>query len=88
MMGDVLLVYRIHPKEVEDLPKIREKIGTSIPNVAKLKSMEEEPLAFGYKILKLSVIVPDEEGAQERVEEALRGIEEIDSFEVELSTLI
>ncbi len=76
-MGDVILVYKILPKEPSKLQKIRaglEKI--------KHQRLEEEPIGFGITALKFTTMVPDEGGKQEELEEKINAIEGVGEVEL------
>jgi translation elongation factor EF-1beta len=48
--------------------------------------LEEEPIGFGIKSLKVTKIIPDEGGAQEEFENQLRGIDGIRDIEVVMAS--
>ena len=87
-MGDVLLVLKVFPNEPEDLPKIKEKIPSVLPEEAELVEVREEPIGFGFSALLVGIKVPDKGGIQDKIEEALSSIEGVDSVETERATLI
>lgn len=80
-MGDVILVYRILPKGPEALESLKKRLQELKPI-----KLEEEPIGFGLSAIKLTIMVPDEGGKQEELENKLRAIEELESFEVETFT--
>lgn len=81
----VLVVARAYPKEVlEKFENLVEKIALMLKEKG-LTLMRWEPIdiAFGYKALDLYVVMPEEqEGGTDILEEALRGIEEIDNVDI------
>ncbi len=87
-MGEVLLVLKVYPNEPDDLEKVKEKVPKVLPEGAELVEIREEPIGFGFSVLLVGIKVPDEGGIQNKVEEALSSIEEVDSVEVERATLI
>ena len=87
-MGDVLIVFKVYPEGPDELPLVKEKIPNVIPEGAELVEIREEPIGFGFSALLVGVKVPDKGGIQDKVEEALRSIEGVDSVEVERATLI
>ena len=87
-MGEVLLVLKVYPNEPDDLEKVKEKVPKVLPEGAELVEIREEPIGFGFSALLVGVKVPDEGGIQNKVEEALSSIEEVDSVEAERATLI
>ena len=79
-MGNVDLILKLMPASPDiDLTKLAETIREKIPETRDIK---EEPIGFGLSALKVLVIVPDKEGAPDRVEQTLASLEGIESVEV------
>ena len=79
-MGNVDLILKLMPESPDvDLKKLGETIREKIPETRDIK---EEPIGFGLSALKVLVIVPDEKGAPDRVEQTLASLEGIESVEV------
>ena len=77
-MGNVIVVFRIMPDGVDsDIAKIRDALV-----LLKAQKVEEEPLAFGLKVLKAYFVVPDAEGGTEALEQAVKNIEGVSEAEV------
>jgi elongation factor 1-beta len=76
-MGEVILVYKILPESPEDFDKVKQSLEAFKP-----EKLEEEPIAFGLKAIKLTIIVPDASGAQEELEEKIRAIDGVKDFEL------
>jgi translation elongation factor aEF-1 beta len=88
-MGEVMLVYKIYPKEIEDVEKIQDKIKEGLPEDFKLNTLELEPVAFGLKVVKASFIFPDKvSGLSDKLENFLKNIEYVSEIEVTAQTLI
>lgn len=82
-MGNVAVSLKIMPKSVEtDLEKVKEEISKEI----EIKDSKIEPIAFGLKVLKILVVVPDD-GIGE-LKENLKGIDGVSEVEEESATLI
>lgn len=82
-MGEVLAVLRIMPEDVEvDLEELKRSISEKIPEEVEIHKIEEEPIAFGLKALRITVIVSDTVGGTDPVEEAIREIDGVKSVEV------
>ncbi|MEM5872056.1 MAG: elongation factor 1-beta [Candidatus Aenigmatarchaeota archaeon] len=82
-MGDVIVVFRITPENMEDFAEIKNELEKLKP-----QRLEEEPLAFGLKAWKFTKLVPDEEGKLSELEEKLskiKGIQSIDIIEISRS---
>ena len=76
-MGDVILVIRVLPKDPESFEKVKSALETLDP-----KRLEDEPIAFGLKALKVTFMVPDEGGHQDKLENKIKSIEGVGEFEV------
>lgn len=83
-MGEVVATIKLMPESPDvDLEKIKGDIIKSIPEGAEFHKIEEDPIAFGLVALKVMVVVGDEEGGTEKVEEVLSKVEGVSSVEVE-----
>ena len=82
-MGNVAVALRIMPESPEtDL----EKVKTEISNKIKLQDSKIEPIAFGLKVLKILVIVPDKETGD--LESKIREVKGVSDVETESVTLV
>ncbi|MGB0653081.1 MAG: elongation factor 1-beta [Thermoplasmatota archaeon] len=82
-MGEVLLIYRVMPESPEvDLEQLRTDIKAAMPDVAEVKGFEEKPFAFGLKALETTIVVADDEGNNDKVEEALMGVANVQGAEL------
>ncbi|VUT26660.1 MAG: Elongation factor 1-beta [Candidatus Methanolliviera sp. GoM_asphalt] len=82
-MGEVAAKIKIMPEGTEtDLDKLKETIKTVLPKNAVLKTFEEVPVAFGLVSLFALVLVGDEEGGTEAVEDAIEAIDDVESVQV------
>lgn len=90
-MNQVLVVLRILPENVDtNLQELKESLKRNIVSSGfKVMKIIEEPIAFGLKALKATVIMPEREGGGttplEEVVLRTRGVEEV---EVEYVTRI
>ena len=78
VMGEVILVYRVLPTGPDHFDSVKaglEKLGP--------KRLEEEPIGFGLKALKMTVIVPDEGGSQEELEQKISAIKGVGDMTLE-----
>lgn len=83
LMGEVLLKYRVMPDGTEvDLEALQSSIEASLPAFAQLQSCEAKPFAFGLKALETTMVVEDDEGNNDKVEEALTGVEGVQGIEL------
>jgi elongation factor 1-beta len=75
-MGDVIVVFRIIPKDMGMFDYVRRGLEDMEP-----QRLEEEPIAFGLKALKFTKLVPDEEGKMDELEERIRNIKGVQTCE-------
>ena len=85
-MARVAVFVKVFPESpdigVEDLV---ERIKSMLGSQYKLENYGEEPIAFGYKALKIVVSMPEEtEGGTEQLEELLKKVDGIQEVEVEM----
>lgn len=84
-MGSVALILRVMPESPNiDLEKLKTQIKARIPG---LQDIQEEPIGFGLKALKIAVVVSDAGGESDTVEAditAIRGVERAEIVELTL----
>ncbi|WP_135362885.1 MULTISPECIES: elongation factor 1-beta [Halosimplex] len=82
-MGKVAAQIKVMPQNPEvDLDALQERLEASLPEGAKINGFERDDVAFGLVALLPTVVVPDEAGGTEAVEEAFAGVEGVESVEV------
>jgi len=83
-MGNVLITFKIMPESPDADMKLMLNQALEIVNEksARLEGSEIEPIAFGLKALKLYVVVPDEEGILDSLEDAFKSLKHVQSAEV------
>ncbi len=82
-MGEVLLKYRIMPDGVEvDLAALESTLKGSMPEFAEMQACETKPFAFGMKCLEATIVVQDEEGNNDKIEELLSGTADVQGVEL------
>jgi elongation factor 1-beta len=82
-MGEVFLKYRIMPDGPEtDLEALQTSIKGALPAFATMQNCESVPFAFGMKALVTGIVVEDEEGNSDKMEEVLSGIEGVQGVEM------
>lgn len=80
--GQISLLMRVLPEDVTaDLKKIEDGVRKALPSDCKLEGTDVRPFAFGLKALICKITVPDVEGNADRVEEALRGVPQVQGVE-------
>uniref|UniRef100_A0A7J3ZJK3 Elongation factor 1-beta n=1 Tax=Fervidicoccus fontis TaxID=683846 RepID=A0A7J3ZJK3_9CREN len=85
-MARVLVVLKIYPEDVERSTReeIVDELRKRIPGDYHIVRIAEEPVAFGYSVLKVYVSIPEEtEGGTERLEEIVSRLPGVEEHEVE-----
>ena len=83
-MGKVAAAVKVMPQSPEiDLDDLQETLEGALPEGAKINGFEREDVAFGLTALVPTVVVPDDEGGTEAVEEAFDDLEEVESVSIE-----
>ena len=83
-MGKVAAGIKVMPQSPEiDLEDLEDRLEASLPEGAKINRIDREDVAFGLVALFPTVIVPDDAGGTEAVEEAFRSVEGVESVSVE-----
>jgi elongation factor 1-beta len=82
-MGEVLLKYRVMPDGTEvDLEQLQKNMAAALPAFAQIQRCEAKPFAFGLKALETTIVVADEEGNNDKVEDVLRAVPEVQGVEL------
>ncbi len=82
-MGEVLIKYRVMPDGVEvDLDALKTRLGAAMPDFAKLQSCDAVPFAFGMKALVTTIVVQDEEGNSDKLEEIVHNVDGVQGVEL------
>ncbi len=83
-MGKVAAEIKVMPNSPEiDLDKLQETLEQSLPEGAKINRFDREEVAFGLVAVIPTVLVPDESGGTEAVEEAFSALDEVESVSVQ-----
>ncbi|WP_435358325.1 elongation factor 1-beta [Haloarchaeobius sp. DFWS5] len=83
-MGKVAARMKVMPNSPDiDLDELQERLESSLPEGAKINRVDREDVAFGLIALFPTVIVPDDAGGTEAVEEAFTGVEGVESVGVD-----
>ncbi|MHA2357349.1 MAG: hypothetical protein ACXABK_01085 [Candidatus Heimdallarchaeaceae archaeon] len=87
-MAEVLLVYEIRPETVDTTPEIlentiREKLS---PRFKMQQNPEVKPLFFGLKGIVGQFIIPEEDGAQDELEDFLNSLDVVSSIQMTFVT--
>ena len=88
-MGQVSITFEIMPEGVEtSLDDIQNKVQEKIGSISKIEQTEIKPIAFGLKALMMNVLVEDEEGIMDKLEETIADVEGVQNANVINMTLI
>ena len=88
-MGEVAITFEIMPDGPEiDLEGIKAKVNEKIGGISKIEQTEIKPIAFGLKALVMNVVVEDQEGIMDRLEEEIDSVEGVQNAKVVTMTLV
>lgn len=83
-MGKVAAVLKVMPDSPDiDLEDLEDRLEGVLPEGAKISRVDTEDVAFGLTALFPTVIIPDEAGGTETVEEAFQNVEGVESISVD-----
>ncbi|MDZ7730370.1 MAG: elongation factor 1-beta [Natrialbaceae archaeon] len=83
-MGKVAAEMKVMPTDPEvDLDDLQDRLEASLPEGAVINRVDREEVAFGLVALLPTVLVADDTGGTEAVEEALAGVDDVESVAVE-----
>ena len=82
-MSDVAARIKVMPESPDvDLDALEERLHDILPEAAEISGFERDDVAFGLVALLPTVIVPDDAGGTDAVEEAFAAVEDVESVEV------
>ena len=85
-MGSVAVIIRVMPESPEvNLAELKIALKQKIPGI---QDMQEEPIGFGLKAIKLAAVVNDAGGETDAIEQLLNeipGVERAEIIEVTLT---
>lgn len=83
-MGDVATQVKVMPVSPEiDLDDLEAQLVDTLPAGAELNDTGREDVAFGLTALIAMVVVPDDAGGTEAVEEAFLALDDVESVSIE-----
>ena len=83
-MGKVAAQIKVMPQDPEiDLDDLEDRLEAALPEGAEINGFGRDDVAFGLVALLPTVIVPDDAGGTEAVEEAFADVEGVESVSVE-----
>jgi len=82
-LAKVVAQVKIFPTETTvDLTELRKQVEKALPPETSIARFDEEPIAFGLVALVARVVMPEEEGRMDKVEEALKSVENVGEIQV------
>ena len=85
-MGSVAVIVRIMPESPEvNLAELKVALKKKLPGI---QDMQEEPIGFGLKAIKLAAVINDAGGETDAIEQilnAIPGVERAEIIEVTLT---
>ena len=83
-MGKVAAEIKVMPEDPDvDLDDLQERLEQVLPEGAKINGFKRDDVAFGLVALIPTVIVPDDAGGTEAVEDAFGDVDGVESVSVE-----
>lgn len=84
-MGSVALILKVMPESPDvDLEALKVAMRAKVPSI---QDIQEEPIGFGLKALKVMAVVSDQGGETDAIEEAISTIEGVERAEIAELTL-
>ena len=82
-MGQVLLTFEIMPEGLDiDLERVRKDVEKKVKGTGKIEQVEIKPVAFGLKALMMNIVVEDEEGMSDKLEQDIGSVEGVQNARV------
>ncbi len=83
-MGKVAAKMKVMPESPEaDLDALQDRLENALPEGAKISRVDREDVAFGLIALFPTVIIPDEAGGTDAVEDAFGNVDGVESVDVD-----
>ncbi len=74
-MGQVLVTFEIMPDGLEvDLGQVRKEVEAKVKGTGKIEQVEIRPIAFGLQALMINIVVEDEEGMMDKLEQLIGSV--------------
>ena len=83
-MGKVAARMKVMPQgPEEDIDALQDRLENALPEGAKISRVDREYVAFGLVAVFPTVIIPDEAGGTDAVEDAFGTVEGVESVDVD-----
>lgn len=84
-MGRVVATIKLFPEDIIiGVDQIKQEIERKLPTDVTIHKLVEEPIAFGLVALIAHLVIPEEDGRLESVENILQKIKGVGQLEVQL----
>ncbi len=88
-MGKVATQVKVMPASPDiDLEELEDRLAAALPDGAELNDTAHDAVAFGLTAIIAMVVIPDDAGGTEAVEEAFAAVDGVESVSVENVTRI
>lgn len=88
-MAEVAITFSVLPEDSDyDMKAIENSVRKVLDGKCRISNLEEKEIAFGLKKLNLEVVVKDDEGEQDRIEELLRSVDGVGQVDAEDMSLV
>jgi len=86
-LGNALVIVKIYPEGPEKIEEVEKAVREL--KEGKVKDVKREPIAFGMELIRAGIVIPDkQDGAMQKLEDALQKIPGVNQIEVEGITLL
>lgn len=83
-MGKVAAMMKVMPEgPEEDIDALQDRLENALPEGAKISRVDREDVAFGLVALFPTVVIPDEAGGTDAVEDAFGSVDGVESVDVD-----
>jgi elongation factor 1-beta len=83
-MANVLAIIKILPESVDtNMEELQNAISDKLPSRVAIKKVEIEDIGFGIRALRLNLVLPDEAGGTDLIEETIRKVQGVSDVQVE-----
>lgn len=83
-MGKVATQVKVMPTDPEvDLGALEERLLAALPDGAELNDTDRQDVAFGLTAVIAMVVVPDDAGGTEAIEESFAAVDDVESVAIE-----
>jgi elongation factor 1-beta len=83
-MGKVAAKMKVMPQSPDiDLDDLQERLENALPEGATISRVDREDVAFGLIALFPTVIIPDDSGGTDTVEDAFADVDGVESVDVD-----